>query len=123
MNSLKAIKDLVQETVDKGITSVETVHREIMNQPYYIIERMVPRDVPVKRIRTMQEQVIGTVYGMIRVVNKTVGDVADGFLAHEKKGHTAPPEYHHLSSAVHQRAPRKRTSHKKKPQARKRTRR
>jgi hypothetical protein len=110
MNNLKQFKDFVQDTVDKGITSVEEIHREIMNQPFYIIERMMPPDLPVKQVRKMQEQVIGSIYSMIRIVNKTVGDIADGILAHEKKGHVTPPQYHRPSTSVQSRKPQRRRS-------------
>ena len=39
LNKLELLKDLVQEAIDKGATTVEDVHRTIAEQPIEQMER------------------------------------------------------------------------------------
>lgn len=80
MGTLKEIKDLVQEAIDRGATTVEEVHREIAKTPLKVLESIAP-DLPVTKIAgDVQQQTIGTVYEIIRVFNSAVGEAADELL-------------------------------------------
>ena len=85
MASMKEIKDLVQETIDKGATTVEEVHQAIARMPIDVLERIAPGLPLTKTAGDVQKKTIGTMYEMIHVVNKTAGDIADDLLAMARK--------------------------------------
>jgi hypothetical protein len=85
MASVKEIKDLVQETIDKGATTVEEVHQAIARMPIDVLERIAPGLPLTKTVGDVQKKTIGTMYEMIHVVNKTAGDIAEDLLAMARK--------------------------------------
>lgn len=74
------LKDLVQQAVDRGATSVEQVHQSIAALPFETLERLgLFRDSGVK-LRDKQRRTIGMVYEAIRTINREIGDlVSDQF--------------------------------------------
>ncbi len=81
MASFKDIKDLVQEAIDKGATSVEEVHQAIASKPFELAEQMAPNILSAKSVEQLQRKTIGSVYDTIRQVNKTVGEIAETLLS------------------------------------------
>ena len=82
LSRVKEIKDAVQELVDKGVTSVEEIHRSIARMPLQHIEeaageKVKPYTEPVSKI---QDTIVGSVYEVIRKVNRQVGELADEVL-------------------------------------------
>jgi hypothetical protein len=67
------VKDLVQETVDRGVTSVETIHQAIARVPFDVIAALGVPD-PLG-LRARQERMLGAIYGVIRSVNRHVGEM------------------------------------------------
>lgn len=80
MGQLKNLKDLVQEAIDKGATTVEEVHLSVASKPLELLEQMVPEKTPAKDIEAFQQKTIGSVYDMIRQVNQAVGEIAGSLL-------------------------------------------
>ncbi len=80
MNDLKSLKDMVQDAIDKGATTVEQVHQSIANQPLEILEHVAPQLPGVKAVADVQKRTIGSVYNIIRMVNQAVGELAEGLL-------------------------------------------
>src|SRR5260221_10846853 len=77
---VEAIKDLVQEAVDKGATSVEQIHKIVATLPLSALEeRGLLGEVPGKT-REIVDQTIGSVYEAIRQINREVGELASGLL-------------------------------------------
>jgi len=89
MSSFNEIKDLVQEAVEKGSSSVEEVHQAIARMPIDVLERIAPGLPLAKTVGDVQKKTIGAVYEMIRVVNKTAGDIASDILAKSGKAKDA----------------------------------
>ncbi|KPA18330.1 hypothetical protein MHK_001438 [Candidatus Magnetomorum sp. HK-1] len=81
MSKLKGLKDLVQTAIDKGATSVEDVHKKIANMPINVLEKIGPIETPVKEIKQIHENTVGTVYDIIRLVNAEIGDIAEKMIA------------------------------------------
>ncbi len=82
MTKLSELVSLVQETIEKGATTVEEVHRAIMNQPIDIIEKIAPRlESTAESVKEVQNRTIGGVYDIIRTVNKEVGKIAQELLS------------------------------------------
>ena len=91
MGTAKEFKDLVQETIDKGATTVEEVHQAIARMPIDVLERISP-DLPLaKTVADVQKMTIGTLYDAIRLVNKKAGDIAEELLAASKKVAASSP--------------------------------
>lgn len=91
MGSAKEMKDLVQQAIDKGATTVEDVHQAIARMPIDVLERVVP-DLPLTRtVADVQKLTIGTLYDAIRLVNRNAGDIAEQLLAGAKKAAQTPP--------------------------------
>ena len=85
---IELVKDLVQETVERGVASVEQIHQVIAAVPFDVLETLGVPD-PL-RLRDRQRRVIGIVYGAVRDANRYVGELlSDGFEAVEDGRHVA----------------------------------
>jgi hypothetical protein len=82
LTRIELAKDLVQETVDRAVTSVEQIHETIAGLPFDVLEAVgVPDSL---RLRDRLRRVIGVVYGAVRDANRYVGELlSDGFEAVE----------------------------------------
>jgi polyhydroxyalkanoate synthesis regulator phasin len=78
MNKLQRVellKDLIQEAVDKGATSVEQVHQYIADLPFEALEKAgLLRDDRLG-LRARQRRSIGMVYDAIRRINREIGQL------------------------------------------------
>ena len=79
-DELQGLKDLVQEAIDKGATSVEEVHRSIAALPFTVLERIKPLAEPARTMKDLQQQSIGFVYETIRTLNRVAGEIAEELL-------------------------------------------
>ena len=75
---IEAVKDLIQEAVDKGATSVEQIHRTIADLPLAALEQRGLLGEEGKSARTLVDSSIGAVYETIRAINREVGELASG---------------------------------------------
>jgi hypothetical protein len=74
------LKDMIQEAVDKGATSVEQVHQYIADLPFEALERTGLLQDDRLQLRDKQRQTIGMVYDAIRSINRQVGQlISDQF--------------------------------------------
>ncbi|MGK5093893.1 hypothetical protein WDW89_18005 [Deltaproteobacteria bacterium TL4] len=80
MANLKSLKDLVQNAIDKGATTVEEVHKQIANMPLDTLEKISGFEAKAKSIKKVQDSSIGSVYDTIRSVNQKVGELASKLL-------------------------------------------
>lgn len=72
---IEAFKDLIQEVVDKGAQTAEQIHQSIATAPLDAMKQGGMLDGPrADALKQRQVAVIGQVYGVIRRVNKEVGD-------------------------------------------------
>jgi hypothetical protein len=75
---IEAVKDLIQEAIDKGATSVEQIHRTIADLPLSALEQRGLLGDEGKDARTLVDASIGAIYETIRAVNREVGELASG---------------------------------------------
>lgn len=80
LTRIEALKDLVQEAVDKGATTVEQIHQAIAAMPLEALERRGLLEDKATAAKETQAATIGAVYGAIRRVNQEVGDLASGLI-------------------------------------------
>lgn len=88
LNRLEMLKDMVQEAIDRGASSVEEVHKAIAMIPFEAAEKAGLLEDDAQEKRELVLQPIGFVYDKIREINKLVGDMAsDIFEALEDAKH------------------------------------
>jgi nucleotidyltransferase/DNA polymerase involved in DNA repair len=75
LTRVQLVKDLIQQAVDKGATSVEQIHQYIASLPFETLERVGLLDEDKLQLREKQRRTIGMVYDAIRRINKMVGDL------------------------------------------------
>ena len=80
LTRIEAIKDLVQEAVDKGATTVEQIHQTIAAMPLDALEKRGLLNDKTTGLRETQAETIGSVYNAIRRINQDVGDLATGLI-------------------------------------------
>lgn len=88
--SFNDMKDLVQQAIDKGATSVEEVHQAIARMPIDVLERIAPGLPLTKTTADVQEKTIGAMYEMIRVVNRRAAEIAGDLFAASAKARQSP---------------------------------
>ena len=81
MGSLRELKDLVQELVDKGATTVEEVHKSIAALPLEVLEGIEGLGETVGGIKEIQQKSIGGVYNIIRDINNRVAELAEDIIS------------------------------------------
>lgn len=75
LQRLELLKDLVQEAVDRGATSVEQIHQSIADLPFEALDRMGLLDADGSGLRDTKTRTIGFVYDAIRRINQEVGEL------------------------------------------------
>lgn len=80
LTRIEALKDLIQEAVDKGATTVEQIHQTIAAMPLDALEKRGLLDDKTAGLREAQAETIGTVYSAIRRVNQEIGELASGLI-------------------------------------------
>src|SRR5262245_17684833 len=74
---IEAVKDLIQEAVDKGAASVEQIHKVIAGMPLdALAKRGLLRAEDADELKQANEATIGVVYDAIRRINREVGELA-----------------------------------------------
>jgi len=76
LTRLEALKDLVQQAIDTGATSVEQIHKTIAALPLAVLEKQGLLDVDSEKRDELWDKSFGQVYEAIRRVNQEVGELA-----------------------------------------------
>lgn len=77
---MKKLKDMVQEMVDKGASSVEQIHKAIADLPFETLEKIEPLEAHVRSTKKIHDETVGNIYNLIRKINEEVGKQADELL-------------------------------------------
>ena len=80
LTRIEAIKDLIQEAVDKGATTVEQIHQAIASMPLDALAKRGLLEDGAEAAKQTHADTIGAVYDAIRRVNREVGDLASGLI-------------------------------------------
>tara|TARA_R110001592_G_scaffold75526_1_gene228662 strand:+ start:3027 stop:3314 length:288 start_codon:yes stop_codon:yes gene_type:complete len=78
--TLKDLKDFVQNSIDKGASSVEDVHKTIAGLPLDFIAKFGLLHDQAEKVKGLQESTIGSIYDTIRMVNEKSGEYAEEIL-------------------------------------------
>ena len=76
MLRIEAIKDLIQEAVDKGATTVEQIHKVVADLPFSVLEQRGLLADTAEAVRDTSARTIGNVYDAIRRINREIGEMA-----------------------------------------------
>mgnify|MGYP001205222730 CR=1 FL=1 len=85
MHAKKTLPKLIQEAIDKGATTVEEIHKSIVDLPLKMLEESDLLRGPAKEAKRVQDHTIGAIYDVIREVNEKVGRFASELLAEASK--------------------------------------
>ncbi|WP_290537238.1 MULTISPECIES: hypothetical protein [Alcanivorax] len=78
------LKDMIQEAIEDGATSVEEVHQHIASLPFEALEKLGLFEEQAGTLKEKQRKTIGLVYDTIRKVNQEVGSlISEQFAALE----------------------------------------
>ena len=82
LTRLEALKNLMQDAINQGATTVEQIHKSIVDLPLSVLEKNGLLDMDSEKRDEMWDKSIGHVYEAIRRVNQEIGDlVAHAFEA------------------------------------------
>ncbi|WP_206370949.1 hypothetical protein [Solimonas marina] len=88
LQRLELFKDIVQQAIDRGTTSVEAIHQHIAGLPFDMLEKSGLLDDDKLRLKAKQQRTIGAIYETIRRVNQQVGElISDQFELLEDSEH------------------------------------
>jgi|GEM_PF-1222972 len=76
LTRLEALKDLVQQAIDTGASSVEQIHKTIAALPLAVLEKQGLLDIDSDKRDELWDKSFGQVYEAIRRVNQEVGELA-----------------------------------------------
>jgi len=77
LSRIEAIKDLIQEAVDRGATGVQQIHEVIAAMPLdALAKRGLLRADNADELKQANEATIGVVYDAIRRINREIGELA-----------------------------------------------
>ena len=78
MSRLLKIKNVVQEMIDQGITSVEQVHQTLADMPFEMMKKIESLEPAVTASESIRGKSVGGVYEIIRRINAELGKQASG---------------------------------------------
>lgn len=80
MSKLKSYQEQIQESIDKGISTVEEQYKALMARPFELAEKVEAeaRNLSVKALRERHDKAVDNLYDSLRAFNKKVnGYVAE----------------------------------------------
>jgi len=92
MKRLRELKDLVQDAIDNGATTVEQIHKSIAGKPFELLEKINLGGAALEKLEDFQTQTIGNVYEFIRTINQKAGEIAGDLLGKTDMGADAEEE-------------------------------
>jgi hypothetical protein len=77
---IRGLKQLLQDVVEHGSIAVERVQLERAKLPFGLLERVPPIAAPARGVHILHDAAVSTTHGMIRLVNRVVGDTIDAVI-------------------------------------------
>jgi len=111
LQRIELLKDMAQQAIDRGATSVEQIHQYIAGLPFELLEKTGVLDDDKLKLRDKQRRTIGMVYDAIRSINRQIGEmISDQFELAEDGKHIAQVL---AASKAKSAAPKKKTATRK----------
>lgn len=80
ISDAKIVQKLIKENVDNVSEDIERVHQKVVSLPIEYIGKIKRMEKISKDVQEIQENTIGHVYDLVRIVNAKVNDVATNIL-------------------------------------------
>ena len=78
------LKDMIQEAIEDGASTVEDVHQHIASLPFDALEKLGLFEGQAASLKDKQRKTIGMVYDAIRRINQDIGSlISEQFAALE----------------------------------------
>ena len=87
---LRGLKQLLQDAVEHVSLAVERVQLERAKLPFALLERVPTIAAPARGVHLIHDAAVSTTHGMIRLVNRVVGDTLDAVIDEVERA-DAPP--------------------------------
>jgi hypothetical protein len=85
MSNEKELAELVEKVVDKGATTAEEIHREVVSLPIKVLEGLGLFENTTEDVKKIQDVSIGAVYDLIRNINHKVAGIATELLGKDEE--------------------------------------
>ncbi len=77
LTRVEAYKDTIQEAIEQGTTTVEQIHKRIVDVPLALLDKNGLVKLDEEKRNALWEQSIGQVYDVIRRINTELGALAN----------------------------------------------
>lgn len=85
MSDERELVELVERVVDKGATTAEEIHREVVSLPIKVLEDLGLFENTTEDVKKIQDVSIGAVYDLIRTINHKVSEIATELLGKDEE--------------------------------------
>ncbi|HEY0973908.1 MAG TPA: hypothetical protein VGE57_05395 [Solimonas sp.] len=89
LKRLELLKDIVQQAIERGATSVQQIHEYVGNLPFEALDRAGLLDDRVQGLREKHQRTVGTVYDAIRRINREIGQLISDQIENLEDGQAA----------------------------------
>jgi hypothetical protein len=79
MDNLEVVKDFIQTAVDNTVGAVESTHNAIANASFRVVQQGAGDSEKVAAMKEKHDAAVSQVYGAIREVNRSLGQLASDF--------------------------------------------
>jgi hypothetical protein len=76
----QSLAELVEETVDKGATAIEEIHKSLADLPLKLLEESELLRKPAREVRHLQDRMIGAIYDVVRKTNRRVAKLVSDLI-------------------------------------------
>jgi hypothetical protein len=89
---IRGLKNLLQDAVEHGSLAVERVQLERAKLPFALLESVPKIAAPARGVHILHDAAVSTTHGMIRLVNRVVGDTLDAVIDEVERADATDPE-------------------------------
>lgn len=89
LKRLELLKDIVQQAIERGATSVQQIHDYVSNLPFEALDRAGLLDERARALRDRHQRTVGMVYDAIRRINREVGQLISDQIENLEDGRVA----------------------------------
>lgn len=89
LKRLELLKDIVQQAIERGATSVQQIHEYIGDLPFEALDRAGLLDSRARKLQHRHHRTVGMVYDAIRRINREVGQLISDQIENLEDGHAA----------------------------------
>ncbi len=89
LKRLELLKDIVQQAVERGATSIEQIHQHVADLPFEGLDKAGLLDPRSRGLRDKQARTVGAVYDAIRRINREIGQLISDQIENLEDGEAA----------------------------------